>query len=578
MFDPYHKWLGIPPKDQPPNYYRLLAIDPFESDTEVIDAAANRQMAYVQQRATGEHIKESQQLLNELAAARLCLLDQKKKAQYDLQLKINLRQQARKAGKTQAKPADSAQPFSLKARGSLIDYESTPPLAGKANSPPNSKQSPQAGPFSRIPRWTWFIILALGGGIILVTVLIIAMRVLPGWENKPDAVASGSDSEGGGGSANGANDENENHIRKPPKAPTRIVYDVEIDPPEATLIVKNNLGTITGSGRSRQIHFDDIPWRSYVVITATCEGYQPYTRSFAPRPGQHEKLLIELHKETATPITPAEPLKNPIVNSAGSTPNVAGAVASSGANNPLTTITKATDAKGESLQGSGAKPKTERCKVYVFNGQSAIVTPVSRLLPSTVEAWIFSSKPAENAEMYVFGSDDAKLSTGGLGLFIGKDGKLWGRRSHKNKDQRDFWTNVFLPLQKWIHLAVTFDEDKICFFADGHRIASDKGAQEMGPARFVIGYICLGKGVNLKYTFVGWIRTLRISSGIRYTAAFQPPLVFNKDQDKEGFKTLLIYEASNGKTNPIPDTSGNKKDGTGLNIQIGEENVPVPGF
>lgn len=23
-FDPYHKWLGIPPKDQPPNHYRLL--------------------------------------------------------------------------------------------------------------------------------------------------------------------------------------------------------------------------------------------------------------------------------------------------------------------------------------------------------------------------------------------------------------------------------------------------------------------------------------------------------------------------------------------------------------------------
>ena len=44
MFDPYHKWLGIPPKDQPPNYYRLLAINLFESDAEVIDTAANRQM------------------------------------------------------------------------------------------------------------------------------------------------------------------------------------------------------------------------------------------------------------------------------------------------------------------------------------------------------------------------------------------------------------------------------------------------------------------------------------------------------------------------------------------------------
>ncbi|HQU45105.1 MAG TPA: hypothetical protein PK867_19985 [Pirellulales bacterium] len=38
-FDPYHKWLGIPPKDQPPNHYRLLGIELFEEDLEVIDLA-----------------------------------------------------------------------------------------------------------------------------------------------------------------------------------------------------------------------------------------------------------------------------------------------------------------------------------------------------------------------------------------------------------------------------------------------------------------------------------------------------------------------------------------------------------
>jgi hypothetical protein len=26
-FDPYHKWLGIPPPQQPPHHYRLLGID-----------------------------------------------------------------------------------------------------------------------------------------------------------------------------------------------------------------------------------------------------------------------------------------------------------------------------------------------------------------------------------------------------------------------------------------------------------------------------------------------------------------------------------------------------------------------
>jgi len=87
MFDPYHKWLGIPPSEQPPNHYRLLGISLFESDPDVIDAAANRLMAYLQGCATGPHVALSQKLLNEVAAARLCLLDPKKKKAYDTRLK-----------------------------------------------------------------------------------------------------------------------------------------------------------------------------------------------------------------------------------------------------------------------------------------------------------------------------------------------------------------------------------------------------------------------------------------------------------------------------------------------------------
>ena len=42
QFDAYHKWLGIPPKDQPPHHYRLLGLDPFESDPAVIEKIARR--------------------------------------------------------------------------------------------------------------------------------------------------------------------------------------------------------------------------------------------------------------------------------------------------------------------------------------------------------------------------------------------------------------------------------------------------------------------------------------------------------------------------------------------------------
>lgn len=86
-FDPYHQWLGIPPKDQPPHHYRLLAIDFLESNAEVISNAADRQMAHIRTFQSGRHSQESQQLLNELAATRICLLDPGKKADYDRRLK-----------------------------------------------------------------------------------------------------------------------------------------------------------------------------------------------------------------------------------------------------------------------------------------------------------------------------------------------------------------------------------------------------------------------------------------------------------------------------------------------------------
>jgi hypothetical protein len=89
-FDPYHKWLGIPTKDQPPHYYRLLGIELFESDPDVIAIAADQRMALVRSFQAGENSAVSQQLLNELAAARVCLLNPAKKADYDRTLRKTL--------------------------------------------------------------------------------------------------------------------------------------------------------------------------------------------------------------------------------------------------------------------------------------------------------------------------------------------------------------------------------------------------------------------------------------------------------------------------------------------------------
>ncbi|HEX7376356.1 MAG TPA: protein kinase [Pirellulales bacterium] len=100
-FDAYHQWLGIAPKDQPPHHYRLLSIDLFEDNDDVISNAADRQMAHVRTFQTGRHSQKSQLLLNELAAARVCLLDATKKTDYDRRLNLKL-QAAQTAAQTTA--------------------------------------------------------------------------------------------------------------------------------------------------------------------------------------------------------------------------------------------------------------------------------------------------------------------------------------------------------------------------------------------------------------------------------------------------------------------------------------------
>jgi hypothetical protein len=104
-FDPYHKWLGIPPKDQPPNHYRLLGIERFESDPQVIELAADRQMTHVRTFQTGPNSALSQRLLNELSAARLCLLNAQRKTEYDRTLQAAAPQPAAAQQVAPQKPA-----------------------------------------------------------------------------------------------------------------------------------------------------------------------------------------------------------------------------------------------------------------------------------------------------------------------------------------------------------------------------------------------------------------------------------------------------------------------------------------
>lgn len=86
-FDPYYTWLGIRPEEQPPHHYRLLGLQLFEDNLDAIEHAADRQMAHLRTLQTGKHAELSQRLLNEVASAKVCLLNAQKKAAYDATLR-----------------------------------------------------------------------------------------------------------------------------------------------------------------------------------------------------------------------------------------------------------------------------------------------------------------------------------------------------------------------------------------------------------------------------------------------------------------------------------------------------------
>ncbi|MDG2207671.1 MAG: hypothetical protein P8K78_07180 [Pirellulales bacterium] len=106
-FDPYHKWLGIAPEERVPTHYRLLGLNLFESDPEVIEAAADRQMTYLQGVSEGAEFEQAQKLLTEVAKARVCLLNVEQKAAYDTRLRsqIDSRQAEQPSGAGQSQSA-----------------------------------------------------------------------------------------------------------------------------------------------------------------------------------------------------------------------------------------------------------------------------------------------------------------------------------------------------------------------------------------------------------------------------------------------------------------------------------------
>jgi predicted aspartyl protease len=204
-FDPYQRWLGIPPQEQPPNYYRLLTLKPLETDLELIARTFDQLAAYLQVRSKGKNASHAQRLLDDVAVARACLLDPTAKAAYDSALSSG--RSAAAAAEAVALQHTSPKrergkvaktPPSLRAeRVSRSGASAVEPLAdmsfldGLGSSGPPSVRSANTAvnrnaPRERLPKWQpklWQI--GAAAGAILLAIVI--AFVIAGQSKSPDA-------------------------------------------------------------------------------------------------------------------------------------------------------------------------------------------------------------------------------------------------------------------------------------------------------------------------------------------------------------------------------------------------------
>lgn len=86
QLDVYKDWLGIADAKLPLTHYQLLRLPQFEDDPAKVRLHYRKMNSHVRKFASGDYAQQSQDLLNELAKAMLCLTDTRRKGEYDATL------------------------------------------------------------------------------------------------------------------------------------------------------------------------------------------------------------------------------------------------------------------------------------------------------------------------------------------------------------------------------------------------------------------------------------------------------------------------------------------------------------
>ena len=179
--------------------------------------------------------------------------------------------------------------------------------------------------------------------------------------------------------------------------------------------------------------------------------------------------------------------------------------------------------------------------VFIFEGNSRIVTPLERFAPVTIEAWVRPDKFQEDGSHFIIGSDmpgeyGIGLGTAPTNLCV----EYIAGKVSKSKQP--------IPIRKWSHVAAVFGAAETRIYFNGKHCHTGPVTEATGGTNFVIGNV--GQNNHLAF-FVGKIRCARISKGEVYLADFIPDEQFDSTEN-----AMLIYDGRHTDGDKVIDLSG----------------------
>jgi hypothetical protein len=149
--------------------------------------------------------------------------------------------------------------------------------------------------------------------------------------------------------------------------------------------------------------------------------------------------------------------------------------------------------------------------------------------PFTLEAWVKSTSN-EGSQGIV-----AKTQSSEYALFAHQ-----GRPSfdvHLSGSYVTARANTELPLNQWVHVAGVFDGQQVALFVDGQPVATNPGSGVRTENQLPLWIAADpdGKGVATR-PFLGLVDDVRLSTGVRYAAPFQPTKQHTPDPE-----TVLLF-------------------------------------